>query len=517
MTVQRKKGRISLLSVFVLLLLVCAAAALALLRPKGDPAQALQARLDMLSAPVDPSLTGRGTEPSAPAGIDAEIAEAYDRCLRFEARGPFAQKLRSASGTVVRTRLDTELLNRGLSDEMQAMLAERAATAKRSAELYTPDGAVLPELCKSLYSDAMRARLAHAEAYCRTEEFPVTMTFEGGEWKTDLTALLPDPIPHMPGFDAACTALMPISLHYTLPPMGPGPVPNPACYGKTADPQEIVRLLESLTAQRLINGQKLDFDPKRDMLGRPIYYYLDETILTLVWQQDEHGAVGTFAEVLISDPSQLRRKLADDTFGTLQYYTPSEFAAQTNAVLACSGDFYNSGRADYGLYVYNGELMRSNLSYGQTCLFTDEGDMLFAYEDQFVDVSEAERFIRDNHVPFSLSFGPVLIDQGQDVTPYDYLFGEVREGYARCCVGQLGKLHYLMMTINCEYPDHDVYVTLRQAADSMIAHGCVNAYTLDGGQTGSILIGGRLINPVQFGTEREMSDIFYFATALPND
>ena len=53
---------------------------------------------------------------------------------------------------------------------------------------------------------------------------------------------------------------------------------------------------------------------------------------------------------------------------------------------------------------------------------------------------------------------------------------------------------------------------LRQAADSMIAHGCVNAYTLDGGQTGSILIGGQLINPVQFGAEREMSDIYYFAT-----
>ena len=517
MTVQRIKGRISLLSVFVLLLLVCAAAALALLRPKGDPAQALQARLDMLSAPVDPSLTGRGTEPTALAGIDAEIAEAYDRCLRFEARGPFAQKLRSASGTVVRTRLDTELLNRGLSDEMQAMLAERAAIAKRSAELYTPDGAVLPELCGTLYADAMRARLAHAEDYCRTDEYPVTMTFEDGEWQTDLTSLLPDRVPSKPGYEVACTALTPVYLHYTLPPTGPGPVPNPACYGETSDPQDIARLLESPTAQRLIGGQKLDFDPKRDMLGRPFYYYLDETILALVWQQDEHGAVGTFAEVLISDPSQLRRKLADDTFGTLQYYTPSEFAAQTNAVLACSGDFYNSGRADYGLYVYNGELMRSNLSYGQSCLFNNEGDMLFTYENQFGSVEEAERFIRDNHVPFSLSFGPVLIDQGQDVTPYDYLFGEVREGYARCCVGQLGKLHYLMMTINCEYPDHDVYVTLRQAADSMIAHGCVNAYTLDGGQTGSILIGGKLINPVQFGAEREMSDIFYFATALPND
>ena len=99
---------------------------------------------------------------------------------------------------------------------------------------------------------------------------------------------------------------------------------------------------------------------------------------------------------------------------------------------------------------------------------------------------------------------------------YSYALGEVLDTYARCAIGQLGKLHYLSMTINCESPDHYVYVTLRQAADSMIAHGCVNAYTLDGGQTGSILIGGQLINPVQFGVERLVSDIFYFATAIPD-
>ena len=72
-------------------------------------------------------------------------------------------------------------------------------------------------------------------------------------------------------------------------------------------------------------------------------------------------------------------------------------------------------------------------------------------------------------------------------------------------------------SVNCQQPDHYVYVTLRQAADSMIAHGCYNAYTLDGGQTGSIIIDGTLINPVQFGVERTMSDIFYFATAIPDD
>ena len=71
------------------------------------------------------------------------------------------------------------------------------------------------------------------------------------------------------------------------------------------------------------------------------------------------------------------------------------------------------------------------------------------------------------------------------------------------------------MTINAQAPDYFVYVTLRQAADSMIAHGCINAYTLDGGQTGSIILGGELINPVQFGVERSQSDILYFATAIP--
>ena len=499
-----KKKHASPLLLLLLIPLVCAALALAVFRPKGDPAALLQTRLDSLSSPADASLTG----------IDADLADACARCLRYEVRGPFAQKLRSASGSVTRTSLDAALLTDGLADEMQARLSERAASAKRSAELYTADGTVLPELCETLYAEAIKARLSHAEDYCRSVELPVTMTYEGGEWKADLSALVPERLPSRPGFDRAAAALVPVPLHYTLPLSGPGPVPDPANYGETEDPQLVAKLLESPTAQRLLNGQTPDFDPTRDMLGRPIRWYLDETILALVWQQDEHGAIGTFAEVFIADASQLRRKLADDEFGSYQYYFPSEFAKQTNAVLACSGDFYNSGRADYGLYVYDGELMRCGLTYGQSCLFTDKGDMLFTYENQFADEEEARRFVKDNRVRFSLNFGPVLVDNGQDVTPEDYLFGEVREGYARCAVGQLGERHYLMMTLNREWPDHDVLVVLRKAADSMIAHGCVNAYTLDGGQTGSILLGGELINPVQFGVEREMSDIFYFATAL---
>jgi hypothetical protein len=503
----RKKKRISVFAILLLLVLILVALALAILRPKGDPARALQAALDAARPARDMTLTG----------IDAEIADAYDRCLRVEADGPFTQSFRTASGTVARTELDVARLTAGLSEELQTALAEKVAAAKRSSDLYTADGAVLPELYDELYNAAMRARLARAEDCCRSERLPVTLQYGKGGWKTDVSALMPQTVlPSRPGYTEAAAALTVIPVHYSLGPHDPSPLPNPACFGQSEDAQEVMQMLATPTAQRLINGQELDFDPNRDMLGRPIRWYLDETLLAVVWQQDEHGAIGTFAEVFIADESQLRRKLADDEFGSYQLYTASEMAAQTNAVVAGSGDYYNNGRGDVGLFVYDGQLMRCGLHSGQSCLFDGNGDMLFTYEDTFPDEESARRFIDENHVRFSLNWGPVLIDHGEDVTPYDYPFGEVRDTYARCAVGQLGTRHYLMMTINSESPDHNVYVTVRQAADSMIAHNCYNAYTLDGGQTASILIGGELINPVQFGEERPVSDIYYFATAVPN-
>lgn len=507
MAVRNKKHRVSFFSVLLLLVLVGIAAALALLRPTGDPTGTLTAALDELHLARDASLTG----------VDREIADAYARCLRFAAEGPLDRQLRSASGFVTRTTLDVSLLTAGIEGDIQALLDERSASAKRNSDLYTAEGTVLPELYDELYTAAMEARLSRAEDCCRSERLPVSLSFINGEWVMDNTDLLPhEAIPSKPGYAESAAALTAVPLHYSIALHDPSPVPDPNCYGASTDPQEIARLLETPTAQKLIGGQKLDFDPNRDMLGRTIYYYLDETILALVWQQDEHGAIGTFSEVFIADASQLRRKLADDEFGSYQLYYASEMAAQTNAVVAGSGDYYNNGRGDVGLFVYEGQLMRCGLHSGQSCLFDGNGDMLFTYEDSFPDEETAQRFIDEHHVWFSLNWGPVLIDHGEDVTPYDYPFGEVRDTYARCAVGQLGERHYLMMTINCEQPDHYVLVTLRQAADSMIAHGCYNAYTLDGGQTASILIGGQLINPVQFGVERQVSDIYYFATALPN-
>ena len=54
---------------------------------------------------------------------------------------------------------------------------------------------------------------------------------------------------------------------------------------------------------------------------------------------------------------------------------------------------------------------------------------------------------------------------------------------------------------------------LRQAADAMIERGCIKAYTLDGGQTATMIFNGTTFNRVDWDSERTMSDIVYFATA----
>ena len=507
----RSRRRLWPLFLFLLPALLLAAATVHfLLQPRADPAPALDAALAEIRERQLAALGGEGA-----------LHDAACACYRLEAAGAPTQSGRQAEAAVTVTRLSMDALAAGLEDDMQPFVEHRVSLAARRAEIYDENGAYLPAVTEPAYREALQARLTHAEDYCERVTQSVTLVWDAGVWTLQNPELFDGSLPALPaspGYAVACAKLRPAPLHYSLPDRtSNGPLPDPAAYRVFDSPYDALSLLEQPDAQRLIGGQRVDFDPDAALCGRPVYTYLDETILVLIWQQDEHGAVGTFEEVFLADASQLRRKLVDDTFENTRQLYPTALAAEAKAVAALSGDFYNSGRATYGLLVYDGVLRRSCLYAGQSCLFDRNGDMLLCYENDFASDEEVQAFVDANGVSFSLAFGPCLIDRGQDVTPFDYPIGEVRDTYARCALGQLGPLHYLAMTINCESPDHYVYVTLRQAADSMIAHGCYNAYTLDGGQTGSILMGSELINPVQFGVERTMSDIVYFATALPEE
>ena len=86
------------------------------------------------------------------------------------------------------------------------------------------------------------------------------------------------------------------------------------------------------------------FDPGAEfykgLYSDDIKYYLDETIFAVLWKEVIDGKSCSLAEVKIADASQLRRKLADDTFGGYNQYYASDLAVSANAVVAMNADYY---------------------------------------------------------------------------------------------------------------------------------------------------------------------------------
>ena len=268
-------------------------------------------------------------------------------------------------------------------------------------------------------------------------------------------------------------------------------------------------------SERLIGDQQLVFDPNVTFApGQHIYYYADESMFAIVWKEFCNNCYCNFAEVFIADPSQLRRKIAGDTYGYGVQMYASQLASQANAVVAMNGDFYKF--RSIGLTVYDRTVCRCEGTYLDTCFFDTQGNMIFSYAGELTTKEEAQQFVDDNDILFSVSFGPVLIDNGVPKENLNYRIGETMQSYSRSAIGQVGEGHYLMMTIGHVYPYREC-CPLKGAQDIMLLKHCYNAYTLDGGQTAEIIWRDRPYSYVDWGVERTVSDIIYFATAVPED
>ena len=290
------------------------------------------------------------------------------------------------------------------------------------------------------------------------------------------------------------------------------PEPNQAKFGITDDPATLDWLLED--AAKILNGQETLFSPDMEIApNTQVRYYLDETILAITWKQPVGDTMYTVSEVKIAHPSQFRRFLAGGEYGSPIQLTTSEMAASVNAVVASSGDFYAFRRL--GVIVYDGIVRRCDTERVDTCYIDDGGNLRFSYRGELSDVESAQAFVDENNIRFSLAFGPVLIADGEPCQIGVYSLGEVHDKYARAGLGQLDELHYILVAANGEYP-YTSAVNIFDFQKQMMAFGCQQAYTLDGGQTAVIVHNDEVINRVVYGYQRNISDIIYFATALPN-
>lgn len=289
------------------------------------------------------------------------------------------------------------------------------------------------------------------------------------------------------------------------------PLPNPGAFGRTSNPADIQAVIDA--ASELLDGQNTAWNPNANFFpGSEIRYYLDDTILVIAWKEIIADKVCTCAEVKIAHGSQLRRKLSGDSYGSSIQTKASDMAVQVNSVVAINGDFY--AFRDLGITGYQRKIYRCVPENVDSCFFTADGDMLFSYAGQLKTKEEAQAFMDENNCTFAVAFGPVLIDNGELIRTTSYPIGEIHDTYSRAAIGTLDELHYMLMNINYDQ-GYTETSTIQQLGDFMYNKGCKKAYTLDGGQTSVMVMQGETVNKVDWGIEREMSDIIYFATAIP--
>ena len=305
------------------------------------------------------------------------------------------------------------------------------------------------------------------------------------------------------------------------------PAPDPNAFGSV--PLDQAEKVLDVIAQARESGllredEEVVFDPNANfytgLYAEEIKYYLDDSILVILWKEDMDGRCCSFSEIKVRDGSQFRRKLADDTFGSYNYYFASELAASTNCVVAMNADYY--AFRDFGIVAYNRELYRFNTStytgnykkYNcfDTLFVTADGD--FLYKELLEENTEdsIRQWMAENDVLFSLAFGPILVRDGEAQVVSWYPAGEVDTAYSRAGIAIKDKLHYLFMTVN--HGSNAANCTVNKMAEFFARKGVITAYGLDGGQTSEIVWQGVPYNHVDWASERLVSDIIYFASAV---
>ncbi len=256
---------------------------------------------------------------------------------------------------------------------------------------------------------------------------------------------------------------------------------------------------------------KIYDDERQNYDGTPIDYYEDETIWVKCWKEKIGSEIYCFAEVEIAHPSQFKRKLAGNVISNKSLDYPLNLFNEVNAVVGMNADY--CAYRNYGTVIHYGKTLRKTSSdILELMIYDSDGNLSSMTESEFV----ASDLYGSDDVLFTFAFGPTLVDNYQVVDSdklSDYPLGIVDQNCPRAVIGQFGyENHYLLCAAH-----YDPGVTATKMAQIMQEKGVRFAYNMDGGQTATLMFNGSVFNEVSYGGQREVSDILYFATAVPND
>jgi hypothetical protein len=228
--------------------------------------------------------------------------------------------------------------------------------------------------------------------------------------------------------------------------------------------------------------------------------------LTLVWCE---------TEVKLKNGEKLNTYLTKKGSKHYAFSTPEEMAADNQAVVAFTDDFFNSRLYNDqipGIVVRNGEII-ADKTY-KTREAWPPLDTLAVFSD-----GSMKTFLKNEHTAQEylelgaeqvFAFGPILVQNGemgeriQDPTYYHY-----RE--PRCALGMIAPNHYIVLTVSGR-TDAAKGAYLTWLAERMMALGVTEALNLDGGGTIGLIFMGENVFAGCTGktTVREISSIFGF-------
>ncbi len=271
-----------------------------------------------------------------------------------------------------------------------------------------------------------------------------------------------------------CLVKASVAESFTLPvDNSPGPVPNPAGY----------------VSDTAYEDDSLSVTLESRKIGDSMYH--------IAW-------------VRISDPSQLRTALAGP-YGSKKTARTTDIAAQNNAVVAINGDYfqYRSG----GYEVRQGEVLRKTPNSKLDLLVVDEAGDFHIFQKS--NKKELTAFLQEHTTVNAFTFGPALVKDGKVQTIYNSYGFAPQDRAPRVGIGQIGPLKYVLVVVDGRQEGYSRGITIKMLGEFMSEIGCLQAFNLDGGGSATMAFNGVCFNSTSDKAERNISDIIYFASAIP--
>lgn len=239
--------------------------------------------------------------------------------------------------------------------------------------------------------------------------------------------------------------------------------------------------------------------------GTVIGTYSDSKSKITVTQYRAYDSNIYVADVEVTDGTSILSAFANNTYGRNITDTTSDMAEENNAVLAINGDYYGARQSGY--VIRNGVVYRNQGSNGEDMVISKDGSLSFISESDTTTDSLIQKQAWQ-----VLSFGPVLVENGQIAVTENDEVGMAMASNPRTAIGTVAKNHYLFV-VSDGRTSESAGLSLYELANFMKSLGATNVYNLDGGGSSTMVFQGEVVNnPTTNGnkiSERAVSDILY--------